>query len=83
MAGNLVISSSQFSSNVDENQFEPASTAEKRDFLDDGDVIEFYDLEKCVECIKNCDIETPKVRTSNQMYRVSLLAMKSKQLLKK
>ena len=61
MAEKFVISSSQFSSNINENQFELSSTAEKKGLLDETDLLDFYDLEKCVECIKDCKSETPKV----------------------
>jgi hypothetical protein len=61
MAENLVISSSQFSSNINENQFVLTSTTEEKDSLDNGELIEFYDLEKCIGCIKKCGIVSPKV----------------------
>ncbi len=62
MAEKLIISTSQFSSNINENQFELTSTTQENDCLDDADLTEFYDLEKCVGCIKKCEIELPKVR---------------------
>ena len=77
MAEKFVISSSQFSSNIDENQFEQSSTTEKKVFLDEADLLDFYDLEKCIECVKDCKIETPKVRTPNEMYRQIKLRVNS------
>jgi hypothetical protein len=73
MAENLVISSSQFSSNINENQFVLTSTTEEKDYLDNGELIEFYDLEKCVGCIKKCGIVSPKVsQTSMTLYGMTL-----------
>ena len=61
MAESLVISSSQFSSQINENQFELTSGTEAKSYLDDEGLIEFYDLDKCIGCVKKCGIESPKV----------------------
>ena len=56
-----MISSSQFSSQTNENQFELSSATNAEDHLDDNDLIEFYDLDKCIRCVKKFGIESPKV----------------------
>ena len=56
-----VISSSQFSSNIDEKNFELANESKQEDHLNDGELRELYELEKCIERIKKCEIDSPKV----------------------
>ncbi|XP_028408526.1 2-(3-amino-3-carboxypropyl)histidine synthase subunit 2-like [Dendronephthya gigantea] len=56
-----IIPSSKFNSDVHEDQFSLASETATKYSLEESHLEEFYNLENCVQRIKNCGIRTPKV----------------------
>ncbi|XP_046859300.1 2-(3-amino-3-carboxypropyl)histidine synthase subunit 2-like [Xenia sp. Carnegie-2017] len=58
MADNLIIESNQFSSNVDEKHFDIVASALRKSCLNDDELKDYFELERCFKCITKFEMQS-------------------------
>lgn len=58
MADNLIIGSNQFSSNVDEKHFDIVASALRKSCLNDDELKDYFELERCFKCITKFEMQS-------------------------